>query len=160
MQLSIIVPDSAVYENGLSYSPLTWNGTPPDVHALQFDTDTNSGWIEYVSSANKPNEDITVLPDWANNAMAAWQVAYDEAHKPPVPVPPTAEENKAMAISLLQQTDWTQIPSVSDPALSNPYLANKLDFDQYRNAVRQYAVYPVAGNITWPTIPTETWVKV
>jgi hypothetical protein len=60
----------------------------------------------------------------------------------------------------LQVTDWTQIPSVSDPALSNPYLANKLDFDQYRNEVRQYAVYPIEGNIVWPIVPTEIWTKV
>jgi hypothetical protein len=154
MQLTIIPADGAVYENGLCYSGLVWSGTPANVHALQWNN--NSGWIEY--NDGTPNETITVLPDWANNAMAAWQVAYDEAHKPPAP--PTAEENKATAVSLLQQTDWTQIPSVSDPALSNPYLANKLDFDQYRNVVRQYAVYPVAGNIDWPTVPTETWVKV
>jgi hypothetical protein len=77
----------------------------------------------------------------------------------PIPVP-TADENKATAVSLLQATDWTQIASVSDPALSNPYLANKLAFDQYRNAVRQYALYPEAGNITWPTLPVEDWVKV
>jgi hypothetical protein len=78
-----------------------------------------------------------------------------------IPTPATpADANKATAVSLLQETDWTQIPSVSDPALSNPYLANKLAFDQYRDAVRQYAVYPVEGNITWPTPPVENWVKV
>jgi hypothetical protein len=77
----------------------------------------------------------------------------------PTPVTP-ASENQATAVSLLQGTDWTQIPSVSDPALSNPYLANKLAFDQYRNDVRQYAVYPVEGNVTWPTPPVENWVKV
>lgn len=73
---------------------------------------------------------------------------------------PTANDNKNTAVSLLQGTDWTQISSVSDPALSNPYLANKLAFDQYRNAVRQYAIYPVAGGITWPVAPTENWVTV
>lgn len=159
MQLSIIVADMAVYEDGLCYSGLTWVGTPSDVHALQFDTSNNSGWIEF--NDDVPNENITSLPVWAVNAEAAWQVAYDNAHKPPPPPePPTANENKATAVGLLQQTDWTQIPSVSDPALSNPYLANKLEFDQYRNAVRQYAVYPVAGDINWPTIPAESWIKV
>jgi hypothetical protein len=79
---------------------------------------------------------------------------------PPAPYVPTASDNKNTAVSLLQATDWTQISSVSDPSLSNPYLANKLAFDQYRNDVRQYAVYPVEGNVTWPTAPTENWVKV
>ena len=80
--------------------------------------------------------------------------------QPPYWNEPTADDNKATSVILLQETDWTQIPSVSDPSLSNPYLANKLAFDQYRNDVRQYAIYPVAGNITWPTVPTENWVKV
>lgn len=71
-----------------------------------------------------------------------------------------ASQNKATAVGLLEQTDWTQIPSVSDPALSNPYLANKLAFDQYRNAVRQYAINPVSGSVVWPAIPTESWVTV
>lgn len=79
---------------------------------------------------------------------------------PPAPYVPTADDNKTTAVSLLQATDWTQIPSVSDPSLSNPYLSNKLAFDQYRNDVRQYAVYPVAGDVVWPVVPTENWVKV
>ena len=44
--------------------------------------------------------------------------------------------------------------------MSNPYLANQAEFITYRNEVRQYAVYPEAGNITWPTLPVENWVKV
>ena len=76
------------------------------------------------------------------------------------PAPPTADENKATASQLLSATDWTTIADVGNPQLSNPYLANQADFLTYRNAVRQYAVYPVAGNITWPILPTENWVKV
>ena len=152
MKLTIIPSDGAVYENDLCYSGLTWEGTPADVHALQW-LDV-AGWIEY--NNGQPNEDITVLPDWANNAMAAWTVA----NTPVPPTPPTADDNKSNAVNLLQATDWTQIPSVSDPSLSNPYLANKLAFDQYRNEVRQVAVYPVAGDIVWPVAPQESWVKV
>jgi hypothetical protein len=152
MKLTIIPSDGAVYENEVCYSDLTWEGTPVDVHALQW-LDV-AGWIEY--NNGQPNEDITVLPDWANNAMAAWTVA----NTPAPPTPPTADENKITAVGLLQTTDWTQIPSVSDPSLSNPYLSNKLAFDQYRNEVRQVAVYPVAGEIIWPTLPVENWVKV
>lgn len=79
---------------------------------------------------------------------------------PPAPYVPTAEENKATAVSLLQATDWATIADVGNPQMSNPYLANQAAFIEYRNAVRQYAVYPVAGNIVWPTVPTENWVKV
>ena len=71
MRLTIIPSDGAVYEDGLCYSDLTWEGTPADVHALQW-LDV-AGWIEY--EGPKVNEDITVLPQWALNAMAAWDVA-------------------------------------------------------------------------------------
>jgi hypothetical protein len=76
------------------------------------------------------------------------------------PTPPTADQNKSTAAYLLSQTDWTTIADVGNPAMSNPYLANQAEFIAYRNTVRQYAVYPEAGNITWPTSPTENWVKV
>jgi len=78
---------------------------------------------------------------------------------PPVYVS-TAEQNKSTASYLLSQTDWAGTADVGNPAMSNPYLANQTEFIAYRNAVRQYAVYPVDGNIIWPTIPTENWVKV
>lgn len=91
-------------------------------------------------------------PEWVGIGM--------DINTPEPTVETSADANKATAVSLLQATDWTQIPSVSDPALSNPYLSNKLAFDQYRNDVRQYAIYPVEGNIDWPTAPTENWVKV
>lgn len=73
----------------------------------------------------------------------------------------TAQEsqnlNKSKAISLLQQTDWTTIPDVADPALSNPYLTNQAEFITFRNQVRPIAINPVAGNLTWPTVPVATW---
>lgn len=72
MRLTIIPIDGAVYENGLCYSNLTWEGTPEDVHALQwFDVD---GWIEFTNNV-KPSEIIAELPQWALNAMEAWDVA-------------------------------------------------------------------------------------
>lgn len=95
--------------------------------------------------------------DCPDNVTTEW--TYEKnTFIPPAPI--SAQTNKDTAVSLLQATDWTQIPSVSDPSLSNPYLANKLAFDQYRNDVRQYAIYPVAGDVVWPTAPTENWVKV
>ena len=63
-------------------------------------------------------------------------------------------------MTLLQQTDWTTIPDVGDPTKANPYLANVVDFITYRNTVRQYAIYPVEGNINWPEVPAEVWQTV
>lgn len=149
MRLTIIPIDKAVYVDGDCLMPLDWQGTPDNVHALQWNND--SGWVEYRDDI--PNETISVLPDWANNAYAAWVAA----NTPPVPTPPTAEQNKQQAESLLFETDWSALPSVSDPTKSNPYLANADEFVAYRSAIRQYVVTPVAGDINWPTKPKAIW---
>ena len=147
MKLTIIPIDGAVYEDEISYLGLVWEGTPSNVHALQWQD--IAGWIEYV---DQPNEDIIVLPEWADNAMAAWTVA----NTPIPPEPPTAEQNKATAAQLLTNTDWTTIPDVANP-INDPYLANQDAFIAYRNVIRAIAVYPPAGEIVWATPPTEVW---
>lgn len=155
MRLTIIPIDGAVGEDGKFYLQLDLSSCniPVDVHALQWDG--TSGWIEY-TSPEVANEPITELPAWANCCMAKWDIA----NTPVPPAPPTAEENKATASGRLYDTDWTTIPDVSDSTKSNPYLVNVQDFVTYRNAIRQYAVYPVAGDINWPTVPTAVWASV
>jgi hypothetical protein len=153
MLLTIIPVDGNVKKDEVGYIGLDLSscGIPSNIRALQWQE--TKGWIEFW---DKQNEDITELPSWVDCCLAAWTVA----NTPASPYVPTAEDNKSTAIYLLQQTDWTQIPSVSDPALSNPYLANKNAFDLYRNSVRQYALNPVAGDINWPVAPTEVWTAV
>jgi hypothetical protein len=153
MLLTIIPVDGNVKKDEVGYIDLDLSscGIPSNVRALQWQETT--GWIEFW---NQQNENITALPSWADCCLAVWTVA----NTPVPPSLPTAEDNKKTAVTLLQQSDWTQIPSVSDPALSNPYLANKNAFDIYRNSVRQYALNPVAGNINWPVAPTEVWTTV
>lgn len=150
MKLTIIPVDRAVYEDGLCYSNLVWEGTPLNVHALQWQD--IAGWIEYI---DQPNENITVLPEWADNAMAAWTVANTPVPPPP-PVPPTAEQNKNTASQLLANTDWTTIPDIANP-INDPYLANQDEFIAYRNEIRKIAVYPTAGYLVWATPPIEVW---
>jgi hypothetical protein len=153
MLLTIIPVDGNVVKDKVGYINLDLSSCaiPSNVRALQWQE--TAGWLEFW---DQQNEDITELPSWTNCCLAAWTVA----NTPVPPSPPAAEFNKETAIAILQRTDWTQIPSVSDPALSNPYLANKNAFDLYRNSVRQYALNPVAGDITWPTIPQEVWTAV
>jgi hypothetical protein len=74
MKLTIIPSDKTVYKDNVSYLGLTLSGIPADVHALQWDN--NAGWIEYKNHA-KPNETISALPQWANDAVVIWQQAYD-----------------------------------------------------------------------------------
>jgi len=63
--------------------------------------------------------------------------------------------NKEKAQKLLQDTDWTEIPSVSNT--SNPHhLINVNDFVTYRIALRAIAINPTY-NAEFPTIPAEQW---
>jgi hypothetical protein len=74
MKLTIIKNDDAVYKDGASYSELSLPTIPSDVHALQWNND--KGHIEFVDNV-KVNETITELPSWANDALTAWQNAYE-----------------------------------------------------------------------------------
>jgi len=153
MLLTIIPIDGNVKKDGVGYLALDLSSCaiPSNVRALQWKE--TSGWLEFW---DQQNEDITTLPSWVDCCLSVWTVA----NTPVPPSPPTAEDNKQTAIDLLQQTDWTTIPDVSDPTKSNPYLSNANDFVTYRNAVRQYAVNPIAGDINWPTVPQEVWTTV
>jgi len=75
------------------------------------------------------------------------------------PPPLSSEELLALckekAQMFLQQTDWSEIPSVSDSS-SIPYLVNVADFIDYRRTIRQLAVNPVINPI-WPDMPKEQW---
>jgi hypothetical protein len=155
MRLTIIPVDGSVGEDGKFYNGLNLSSCniPADVHALQWQDTT--GWIEYNSSLVQ-NESITELPAWANCCMTKWT----EANTPVPPQAPTAAQNKQTAVQKLKNTDWTTIPDVGDPTKSNPYLSNVQDFVVYRNAVRQYAINPVDGNINWPATPQEVWTTV
>jgi hypothetical protein len=112
-----------------------------------------------VEAQDFPVADPLFWADCPDNCTTEWTYNNGTFEPPVVPVP-TADENKTTASNLLSATDWTTIADVGNPQISNPYLANQADFINYRNQVRQYAVYPVAGNITWPTLPVENWAKV
>lgn len=137
---------------------------------------TNPQWAEAehtVINCNVDFDDVGTVPFAANpldTSNPSSKEIYDQCvagdwgpvaeYVPPPPYVPTAEDNKATATSLLQATDWTTIADVGNPQMSNPYLSNQADFINYRNYVRQYAVYPQAGNINWPTVPAEVWTQV
>ena len=94
--------------------------------------------LEWYDSTPKPTEyelDALWIPTQEANSKAA---------------------NKATASSLLAGTDWASISDVGSPS-NNPYLSNQSEFIAYRNVIRAIAVYPPAGQVTWPTAPTEIW---
>jgi hypothetical protein len=93
-----------------------------------------------------------------NNAMTGMYGPIAPYVEPsPEPIPPTAEENKQTAIIRLSNTDWTAAEDVGNPQVANPYLVNQAEFLAYRSQVREIAINPVAGFITWPTKPAEQW---
>jgi hypothetical protein len=79
------------------------------------------------------------------------QAYYDNQRK---------QANKQQASSLLSASDWTAIPTVADPAQSNPYLANQAAFLEYRNQLRAIAINPPVVVQSWPVEPDEIWATV
>jgi len=90
--------------------------------------------------------------------LGGWKYVQGEA--PPQPPPPEYPTiNKTEAMSLLQQTDWVELPSVSDPS-STPHLTNVNEFLAYRSAIRAIAVNPPSEPAVFPDKPQESWSSV
>ena len=95
--------------------------------------------------------------DCPENCTTEWSFDGTNFLEPqPQPVVVTAEQNKQQAVGLLQQSDWVNQPDVTNTSIS-PHLLNKQEFDTYRLALRQIAVYPQAGELQWPQKPEEQW---
>ena len=65
-------------------------------------------------------------------------------------------DNKKKAEALLEETDWTTIPDVSNSGLSDPYLTNAAEFIAYRSDIRKIAVNPPVVAV-WPVMPSNVW---
>ena len=117
-----------VVEPNPPYNPATQYIETADLHTL-----IGSVWVQTKTVVNMTPEQIKVRDDGLRN------------------------DNKLQATSLLQQTDWTTIPDVADPALSNPYLTNAAEFAAYRSNVRKIAVNPPVTVGVWPVQPEEVW---
>lgn len=158
MKLTIIPGDKAVYKDDVSFLNIDFT-SPEDVHALQWDSVANLGWIEFkvnIDGVKPENQTITSLPDWTSSAITAWDDA-DYAEKHP-PAPSEAELLmlcKAQAQEYLRLTDWSEIPSVIDTT-SPQYLLNHQEFVDYRIQVRVLVITPVT-NPVWPVMPTAQW---
>ena len=59
---SDVIIDSVVYYNLRSHTEV-----PTEIHALQWNATTNTGWLEYTDDRN--NLDISELPSWASNVV-------------------------------------------------------------------------------------------
>ena len=101
MKISIINTDSTVVIDGLGFNSLDLSTLLSTTHAIQFDTATSVGHIEY--NDGTANEAITSIASY-QSIIDAWQVVKDAQ---PVPVELTAQEvlnNESLAY--LDSTDW------------------------------------------------------
>lgn len=109
--------------------------------------------------------DINFLPNLVeipkgSSVGIGWSYV-DGAFVAPIILEPTAEENKAIAVSLLEVTDWTTIADVGNPQTANPYLANQAEFIAWRSQIRAIAVTPIAGTLPiLEEMPQENWQTV
>ena len=75
---SDVMIDNKSYLNIRSHTEINAN-----VHALQWNSTTNTGVLEYVD--NRENESLSSFPQWATNvvirceAQDVWKTAYDDA---------------------------------------------------------------------------------
>jgi len=143
MRLTIIPSDRAVYvDNQCSIGlDLSSCDIPKNIQALQWYSD--HGNIEFLE--NIPNEEITVLPDWASACLNVWTIIN-------TPAPPTNNQiiaaNKLKAEGLLLESDWSMLSDVN--------LTNKTEWGSYRSALRSIAINPTL-NPVWPVKPESVW---
>jgi hypothetical protein len=124
------------------------------VQVRQLPQPTYDASTEICVASNTPSlVDGEWVDGWTVTTMTPEQKAQYDAQ--------VQTQNKQQATQLLTNTDWTAIPSVADPAQSNPYLANQNAFLSYRSQVRAIAVNPPTTPVTtWPTLPVEVWETV
>lgn len=148
-------------------NPYTNYGPDPDIAAIFPETETaiNNGYtlapvIYLPAPPYDPATQIAVQNSMPTLNGDVWELGWTV--RPLTPEEANAQKQlvKQQASSLLSATDWTSIPSVADPAQSNPFLANQNAFLEYRNQVRSIAVNPPTYVSQWPVLPVEVWETV
>jgi len=125
--------NSCMYVNTyLPYDPTTQILTTVAPYILVADPEKPLDWVYTVQ-----------VQDMTPEQLAAYQASI-------------AAQIGAQAQALLSSTDWTTIPSVADPAQSNPYLTNQAEFIAWRSQVRAIAVTPTYTSVI-PPQPKDTW---
>ena len=67
----------------------------------------------------------------------------------------TIEEVARNAEIILFTTDWSELPSITNP-VNDPHLANASEFVAYRVLVRKIRLNPTVDAV-FPNKPTEIW---
>ena len=148
-------------------NPYTDFGPDPDIAAVfpQTQTAIDNGYtlapVVYLPTPSyDPATQVAIQDSQPTLDNSTWEIGWTVRLMTPEEADAARNQVKAQASQLLSNTDWTSIPSVSDPAQSNPFLANQQAFLQYRNQVRAIAVNPPTYVSNWPVVPNEVWQTV
>jgi len=140
-QIKAMTPDTSFPDN---YAP-----SAPYEPVLQSPQPTYNTMTQYCREVTPVLINGVWMQAWEVVDLDPEQIAYNEEQ--------AKQANKTQAASLLSATDWTTIPDVSDPAVSDPYLTNAAEFAAYRSNVRKIAVNPPVTVDVWPVEPEEVW---
>ena len=148
-------------------NPYTNFGPNPDFVTIFPNTTTaieNGYTLEPVLYLPQPsyNKATEVAVQDSNPSLidGVWTLGWTVRNMTPEEAISSKQQVKSQASQLLSETDWTAIPSVADPAQSNPFLANQNAFLESRSQVRAIAVNPPTYVAVWPAMPNEVWETV
>lgn len=126
-----------------------------------YDSDINTVIPEDAVEVSSSDYQQLLADQQNGQVIVANEQGYPVAVNQQGPTPQQVQAaNKSQASNLLYDTDWTTIPDVSNPNMSNPYLSNVAEFVAYRNQVRGIAVNPPTTPATFPTKPEAKWTTV
>lgn len=104
---------------------------------------------EGVEEQNPHNENGLWFRTWIIYNLSPEQIAENENAQKQI--------NKAKAMQLLAETDWSATVDISNLEQADPYLVNQTEFLSYRSNVRKIAVNPPIVVDVWPVKPDEQW---
>lgn len=116
----------------------------------------NSTPPTYDVTTEKLQEGTPVFDTDANRWAQVWQVVALSAEEIAAREAAAKASNEAQAKELLLSSDWADLPSVRNTALT-PHLVNGADFDAYRVALRAIAINPPVTVDPWPEKPGAVW---
>ena len=113
---------------------------------------------EYDPMTQNATETYPVQDEETGLWMEQWIITQATAEEIASRQAAAREANKQQATQLMLDTDWTELPSVTNTSLT-PHLVNEADFVAYRVALRAIAVNPpiTIEPQDWPARPIEQW---
>lgn len=144
-------------QNFTYWFPLTEAATVKGHELVQVRQLEQPTFDPYTQNCVANNTPELVAGEWVDG----WTVTEKTPEEQAAYIENIKNNNKQQAEQKLTNTDWTSIPSVGDPAQSNPYLKNQNAFLVYRSQIREIAVNPPGTPVTdWPVVPVEVWETV